>query len=129
MSEEIQNAPIVVPRAIVFTYISNGAMGFGILLAALFCFNDLGAVLHPRSDFAFIEIFLQATNSVGGTAMMGCIVTVMQLCATVSILASSSRMLWSFARDRGMPGWRIIQRVRSFNASNPSDVLGLGLQR
>lgn len=111
MSEEIQNAPVIVPRAIMFTYLSNGLLGFALMIATLFAIGDLDRALDPPTGFAFIEIFLQATNSIPATTIMVAVITIMQLCATVSILASSSRMFWSFARDRGVPGWRILQRV------------------
>ncbi|MCJ1227656.1 hypothetical protein MMC12_004312 [Toensbergia leucococca] len=111
MSEEIVNAAVIVPRSIVFSYTYNGILGFGILLTALFCRGDLDTVLNPPSGYAFIEIFLQATESTTGAAVMTCIITVMQLAASISILTSSSRMLWSFARDHGVPGWRILSKV------------------
>ena len=46
MSEEIQNAAVVVPKAIVFSIILNGAMGLGIALVLLFCIRDIDAALH-----------------------------------------------------------------------------------
>ncbi|MCJ1393349.1 hypothetical protein MMC18_006222 [Xylographa bjoerkii] len=111
MSEEIQNAPVIVPRAIVFTYFFNGILGLGILIATLFCISDLDVVLEPPSGFAFIEIFRQTTYSTAGTTIMVSIITIMQLAATVSILTAASRQLWSFARDRGVPRWRILEKV------------------
>ena len=112
MCEEITNATIVVPRAIVFTYVTQGALGLGLLLAVLFYINDLTTVLKPPSGYAFIEIFLQATGSAAGTATMVSIVTTMQFVATVSNVAAASRMLWAFSRDKGIPGWKLISRVR-----------------
>ena len=117
MSEEIQNAPIIVPWAIVFTYFFNGILGLGIMIATLFCISDLEAVLEPPSGFAFIEIFRQTTYSIAGTTIMVSIITIMQLAATVSILTAASRQLWSFARDRGVPGWRMLGKVRAFPRS------------
>ncbi|MCJ1241866.1 hypothetical protein MMC14_009872 [Varicellaria rhodocarpa] len=111
MCEEITNATIVVPRAIVFTYVTQGALGLGLLLAVLFYINDLTTVLKPPSGYAFIEIFLQATGSAAGTATMVSIVTTMQFVATVSNVAAASRMLWAFSRDKGIPGWKLISRV------------------
>ena len=117
MSEEIQNAPVIVPWAIVFTYFFNGILGLGIMTATLFCISDLKAVLEPTSGFAFIEIFKQTTYSTAGTSIMVSIITIMQLAATVSILTAASRQLWSFARDHGVPGWRKLQKVSCFLAA------------
>lgn len=89
----------------------NGTLGFGMIIALLFCIGNLDNALATPTGYPFIEILLQATNSVKGTAAMASIVTILALCATVGILASTSRMFWSFARDRGLPGWRVLQQV------------------
>lgn len=45
MSEEIENAALNVPRAILTTMILNGATGFAMVLAVLFCLGDVNSVL------------------------------------------------------------------------------------
>lgn len=111
MSEEIQRASVIVPRSIMLTLVINGSLGFGMVIAVLFCLGDLDAALESPTGFPFMEIFLRATNSVGGATTMCCIVTVLAMCANVGFLASASRMMWSFARDRGLPGWRTFSKV------------------
>ncbi|KAI9881205.1 MAG: hypothetical protein M1830_007183 [Pleopsidium flavum] len=111
MSEEIQNASTVVPRSMITSIALNGALGFGMLIAVLFCVGDIDAVLHTPTGYPFMEIFLQATKSTGGSTVMATIVTILGICATIGFLASSSRMTWSFARDRGLPGWQYLNRV------------------
>lgn len=111
MSEEIQHASIVVPRAIISSIILNGVMGLGIALALLFCIGDIEAALKTKTGFPFIEIFQQAVQSVTGAALMTSIIVALSLCATVGIVASTSRQMWSFSRDRALPGWRYLQRV------------------
>ena len=83
------------------------------ILATLFCLDmtNISAVLDTDTGYPFMEIFLQATNSTAGAATMASIITVLGLCSAVGLLASASRMSWSFARDRGLPGWRLLQRV------------------
>lgn len=116
MSEEIQNASTVVPYSLLSSITLNGLLGFGMLIAVLFCLGDLQAALNSPTDYPFMEIFLQATHSVGGSLVMITIVTVLQICATIAFLAGSSRMTWSFARDHGLPGWRILSRVSMVSA-------------
>ena len=111
MAEEIQDAALTVPRAIIFSIVLNGMMGFGIALALLFCIGDIDAALTTPTGFPFIEIFDQAVQSRTGAAIMTSIIITLSLCATVGIVASSSRQLWAFSRDRAVPGWRYIQRV------------------
>jgi choline transport protein len=111
MSEEIRNPSLVVPRSIMLSVVINGSLGFAMVVALLFCIGNVDDALATNTGYPFMEIFLQATQSVSGAATMASIVTVLALCATVGILASTSRMFWAFARDRGLPGWRTLQRV------------------
>ena len=111
MSEETRNASRVVPRSILSSIMINGLLGFGMVIATLFSVKDLEAAENTPTDYPFMEIFYQATGSIAGSSTMISIVIVMQLCADVGLLASSSRMAWSFARDRALPGWRILSKV------------------
>lgn len=115
MSEEIRNPSLVVPRSIMLSVVINGSLGFAMVIALLFCIGNVDDALATNTGYPFMEIFLQATQSVSGAATMASIVTVLALCATVGILASTSRMFWSFARDRGLPGWRILEQVSWFH--------------
>lgn len=112
MAEEIKNAAVVIPQAILFSAGINGALGFSMLIALLFCIGDPSQVSTKTSlGFPFIQVFLDATKSIPGTAIMASIVLVLAISSTVGVLASSSRMFWSFARDRGLPLWKKISKV------------------
>lgn len=111
MSEEIHNPSIVVPRSLMLSVILNGLMGFSMIVAVLFCLGNIDDALNTNTGFPVIEILLNATKSVGGTAAIMSVVTTLAVCATVGLLASTSRMSWSFARDRGLPGWKTISKV------------------
>ena len=111
MSEEIRNASVVVPRSIMLSLIINGILGFGMLIAEFLSIGDIDAVINTQFQYPFIEIFFQATNNIAGTAVMVAVVLIIAICTSVGVLASASRMLWSFARDRGVPGWQYIRVV------------------
>jgi choline transport protein len=111
MSEEIENAPLVVPRSILATYILNGVLGFAMLVAVLFCIQDLDAALSDPTGYAFIQIFQSATGSTGGTVVIIALLAVMEVCATTSSLAAASRQFWSFSRDHGIPGWSFFLKI------------------
>lgn len=111
MSEEIQNASVVVPRSIMFSILINGSLAFGMLITTLFSLNDVQAALNTPTGYPYMEILLQSTGSVAGATVLASILVVMQYCANVGLLASASRMCWSFARDRGLPGWRFLEHV------------------
>jgi amino acid transporter len=112
MSEEIQNAPVVVPRSILLSVLINGLLGFGMLLALLFCLGDIDEALESPTGYPFMHIFYKGTGSLGGAAAMASIVIVVCICSATGMMAATSRQFWSFSRDRGVPGWRLWSRVR-----------------
>ncbi|KAI4137931.1 MAG: hypothetical protein LQ341_004905 [Variospora aurantia] len=111
MSEEISNAAVNVPRSMLTSVMLNGTLGFAMLVAVLFCLGDIEQIVETNTGYPFMEIFLNATQSVGGAAAMASIVVTLGICATIALLASSSRMTWSFARDRGLPFSRYLGKV------------------
>ena len=113
MAEEIENAALVVPRAIVLTYAFNGIFAFAMLIAALFCTSNATQALASPTQYPYMEIFLQGTGSVAGATTMAAIVTIMSVCSLISYIAAASRQVWSFARDHGVPGWSRISFVEN----------------
>lgn len=112
MSEEVQNAASVVPRAIMTSIFVNGALGFAVLLVTLFSLNNVEKALKTPTHYPYMQVFLDSTGSVAGAAAMASIITVMAFSANIGILATASRMCWSFCRDRGLPGWQSLKHVR-----------------
>ena len=111
MSEEVQNASLNVPRAIMASVSINGALGLGMMIAVLFTLGNLKLVLENAYIYPFITIFLQSNSSLQGTTAMSAVLIAMTFLSAVSVLATSSRMMWSFARDRGLPGWQWLAKV------------------
>ncbi|KAL2844898.1 putative amino acid permease [Aspergillus pseudodeflectus] len=107
MSEEIENAVVVVPRSILLSVLINGMLGFGMNLALLFCLGDLQTALESPTGYPFMEVFRSGTGSVGGAAAMTSIVITVCITSTTGMMAATSRQLWAFARDRAVPGWKI----------------------
>lgn len=85
------------------------------LVGVLFCIGNLDDALATPTGYPFMEIFLQGTGSRKGSAAMISVIIILSVCATIAILASSSRLTWSFARDRGLPGWQYLSRVSSYH--------------
>ncbi|KAJ5086877.1 amino acid permease [Penicillium alfredii] len=106
MAEEVSNASRVIPQAMMLAVGINGCLGFGMLIAVLFCVGDLEKALKSPTGYPFMDIFYQATGSLSGSLTMCSIVLLIYCCALMGLLAAASRQLWSFSRDRGVPGWR-----------------------
>ena len=106
MSEKIARPRIIVPWNIPLSVLINGTLGLGMAIAIMYCFGNIQATLTSSTGYPFIEIFIEAVgNPAKATAMTAFIVLLVILCAA-SVMATTSRMTWSFARDRGLPGSR-----------------------
>jgi choline transport protein len=112
MGEEVHNATTVVPRSMMWCIFVNGIVGLAMYFALLFCAGDLDAALTSRFIYPFIEVLEQALSSSTGTALVITIILLVDLGLVIGVVAASSRMLWSFARDRGVPGWCRSTQVR-----------------
>lgn len=89
----------------------NGSLGFVMVITVLLRLGDMDAVLEENPAFPFMAIFHQAVQSRAGAAVMASIVMVLTVSANVGFSASTSRICWAFARDRGLPGWRQLSKV------------------
>ena len=115
MAEEIQNAEVVVPWSMLITTLLNGSLGFAIVIAVLFVTPDITAALTSPTGvlgYPFMQIFYDATGSKAGSSVLIAIVIVMGVAANIAFIATASRLIWAFARDRGLPGWQTVSKVR-----------------
>ena len=111
MSEEVQNASIIVPRSILIGLAFNFFVGLAMLLAELFCIPDPNGLISLSLQYPFVQVFLNSTGSVWGSALLLAIIIFCQIGLNICNVAAGSRVLWSFARDRGVPGWQYLNRV------------------
>ncbi|KMP04648.1 hypothetical protein CIRG_04329 [Coccidioides immitis RMSCC 2394] len=102
-AEEIKDSSRTLPVAMLGTLALNGIVGFIMLITYVFCIPSSQEALKHSHGFPFIYVFLQTTGSVGGTTGMTVIIMLLQVCSAVSNVASTSRQLYAFARDGGVP--------------------------
>ncbi|KAI2626988.1 amino acid transporter [Hypomontagnella submonticulosa] len=123
MSEEIQSAAIVVPRALVYTVFINGALALSMAIAMVFCISDLEAAVGAVETmfYPFLQIFFTSVGSVTGACLMAGVVFVLSIAGGIGIYASTARMLWSFSRDKGLP--LSSQLVKLTNNSLPTNAI------
>ena len=111
MSEEVRDARTAVPKALMASIFINGVLGFGLLIAVLFCIGSIPNALEPATGFTFIEVFTQALNSDSFATGLTAFLLVLFIFCAVSCLAAASRVTWAFARDNGLPGSSWIKKV------------------
>ncbi|KAH2240592.1 hypothetical protein KXV81_004814 [Aspergillus fumigatus] len=103
MSEEIRDASRVLPLGMIWTLILNGSTGFVMIITLAFCVGDIDHVLESQTGFAFMQVFLNSTGSVRAATGMTVVIMAMQFCAAISNVATTSRQVYAFARDKGLP--------------------------
>ena len=103
MAEELRNASKSLPRAMIATALINGAMGFVMIVTFCMVLGDVDGVLATPTTQPFIQVFYNAVQNKAGVTVMTCIMIVLAACGVVNNMAASSRQLWAFARDKGVP--------------------------
>lgn len=104
MSEELRDASKILPRSMIWTTILNGASGWIIIITFCFTLGNLDDVISTPTGQPYIFVFYQATESYAGASVLSALVIFMAMFCNLSITATASRQLWSFARDQGVPG-------------------------
>lgn len=110
MIEEIPNAAIEGPKIMIYCVGIGLFTGFVFLSCLLFVAGDLTAVISSPAG-ALGAILLNATGSRAGTVCLLIFPLICLLFATTSIMTTSSRMTYAFARDGGLPFSRLFSRV------------------
>lgn len=113
MAEETKRASSVVPKAMVASYVVNGLMVFLMLVTYSFTLTNLEEAFDTDpTGFPFMTIFKNATGSASGSAALTSIQVILIMFSAINYLASCSRQVWAFARDKGLPASSWISKVR-----------------
>jgi len=73
------------------------------MLLSVFTVGDVNSAINSRTGYPFIDLFHNATQSYPGTNAMCSIVVINLTASAIAVLATASRQLWSFARNKGVP--------------------------
>ncbi|OAP57273.1 hypothetical protein AYL99_08011 [Fonsecaea erecta] len=111
MTEEMRNARKDAPKAIIWSVWVGAFTGFAFLIASFFCIRNLTAIETSSTGVPLIAIFYEATGSVGGAIGLTTLITIIALVSLCFLMAQSSRVIFSFARDHGLPFSGIISKV------------------
>ncbi|KAK3117248.1 hypothetical protein LTR53_001583 [Teratosphaeriaceae sp. CCFEE 6253] len=126
MAEEIKDSSKTLPQAIVLGVAVNGVMGLIMVITICFTLGDTDSILSTPTNYPFIQVFFNATNSYAATNTMTAIIVIVFTSAVISEIATSSRQLWSFARDGGLPCSRWVAKI-SPSANIPLNAIAVSL--
>lgn len=81
----------------------NAILGLLVIVTLAFTSGDVQKLMQTPTGEPFIQIFYDVTQSKAAATVMASIVVILLCSCCFSEVATSSRQLWSFARDRGFP--------------------------
>ncbi|KAF2858612.1 hypothetical protein K470DRAFT_220893, partial [Piedraia hortae CBS 480.64] len=104
VSEETKDASLQLPRAMMISAVLNGILGVAMLITFCFCITDLEEqVLNAQTDYPIIDILYSVTKSKAGTCVLVSLLIYLNFIGCVGVVVASSRQLWAFSRDNGVP--------------------------
>jgi len=98
--EETKNARVSAPWGIYLSVAISGIVGYLMLAFVTLAIKDLNATAAAANPF--IYIFEQALGSTFGRVILWIVTLAMWFCG-LSCVTSTSRMIFAFARDHGLP--------------------------
>jgi len=110
MIEEIPSPTIEGPKIMIYCVGIGLFTGFIFLSVLLFCLANVEDAISSTAG-PMLQIFFDATNSRAGSICLLMFPLVCLLFATTSIMTTSSRMAYAFARDGGLPFSRFFAKV------------------
>ncbi|KAI1085043.1 amino acid transporter [Whalleya microplaca] len=102
MTEEMPTPAVDAPRAILYAVIVGGVTGTVFILVILFCITDPDTVLNSPTNMPIAELILQGTGSRAAATILTLMLAVCFINGTNGCVTSSSRLLFSMARDKGI---------------------------
>lgn len=108
LAEEVEDASLVVPRCMWWAYVLNVVMGFIMLITMLFCTGDLADAISSSDPYLNL---LQNTGKTSIALLLSVILFLLIFSGNITALATTSREVWAFSRDRGFPFYNWISRV------------------
>ncbi|KAM0794843.1 amino acid/polyamine transporter I [Usnea florida] len=112
LAEELKNSAWRLPRSMLVTAITNYITSFIIVVTLMFCLGDIESVVESPTGQPYIAVVLNATHSVPAAKVLVVVVLILVVSCSVNGVTTTSRQLWSFARDGGLPFSSWLSQVR-----------------
>jgi choline transport protein len=104
----VADASLNVPRSMWWSFLLNVAMGIVTLITMLFCIGPLVAALEAETPY--VQLFLNSGSN--AVAFVLCILLLILIFSgNITALATTSREVFAFSRDRGFPFSRFLSKM------------------
>lgn len=112
LGEELVDASYVLPRAMFSAAVINYAVGFIATVTLVSNLGNLEEVLATSTGQPWVAVIQNATGSKAATIVLIVVMIFMFFFCGVNQTTTTSRQIWAFARDKGLPFHDFISRVR-----------------
>jgi choline transport protein len=102
MSEEVRDASVAVPRAMITVFLLDCALIFPLVVTICYHITDVQAALNDATTYPGIYVMRGAMSN-AWIAVVLAIITFIVMASNVTYLAAVSRDLFAFSRDKGVP--------------------------
>ena len=112
LSEELKDASYVLPRAMASAAVINYVLGFVTTVTLCFNLGDIDKDLSDPSGQPWVAIIYRITGSKAATIVLLIVMIIMYFFCAVNQVTTSSRQVFAFARDKGLPFHGFLSKVR-----------------
>jgi len=110
MSEEITDAKINVPNAMIRGYLLSGIVAFFFYISYLFTITSIDDALNDPTGYPFLWVFRNCVSTTG-VNILTTLILILVVASNISFNASTARITFAFARDKGLPFSKWISKV------------------
>jgi amino acid transporter len=103
MAEELKDASRQLPKAMIATAIVNYILGFLMTVAFIAVLGDINQDISSPTGLPYVQVIWNATESATATMVMVAFIIFFFIFCAVNQNTTSSRQLYAFARDGGLP--------------------------
>lgn len=111
LAEEVENVSYILPRSMIVTALSNYILSFVVVVTLVFSVHDLPVVSDSPLGQPYLSIIQMTTHSNGAATAAAIVTLILVVSCAINGLTTTSRLLWSFARDDALPFSKWISRV------------------
>lgn len=104
MSEETRKASWSAPLGVITSIVCSSVFGFFLILCLLFSIQDFDATVSSSVGQPVLQILLDIFGEDGAIVLFTLVIICVWHCGLFS-MTSNSRMMYAFARDRGISPW------------------------
>lgn len=110
VAEEVADPARAIPRAMIMTILVGGVSGLVAFVGYVLAAPDLAAIVSGKDADPIAGILTASLGTVGAKIFLVVALTAFLSCV-LSLQAAGSRLLYSFGRDKMMPGHRWLSTV------------------